>query len=253
MVTKNADNSSNNIMAMILAAGVGSRLKPWTDLHPKALALVNGKSLLQRNIEYLQRYGINKVVINVHHFADQIIREIEKNKGWGSEIRISDETANVLETGGGFLNAAPLLHNASLIVLLNVDILTDLNLTAIIGYHQEKKPLATLATTTRDTSRYFLFDEGNNLCGWRNVSTGEEKLSDAQQNEPKTPKAFSGVHVIEPRIFDLIPQQGKFSMVDVYLSLMQQHTIKAFDHSETKFVDVGKPESLATAEIMFPV
>ncbi|MEJ7679638.1 MAG: sugar phosphate nucleotidyltransferase [Segetibacter sp.] len=125
-------------MAMILAAGLGSRLKPWTDHHPKALALVNGKSLLQYNIEYLQRHGIKEIVLNVHHFADQIVEIIEKNNGWGSKVIISDETDEVLETGGGFLKAAPLFKDANPIVLMNVDILTDLNLQALISYHRKK-------------------------------------------------------------------------------------------------------------------
>jgi len=237
--------------AMILAAGLGSRLKPWTDKHPKALAIVHGKSLLQRNIEYLQQYGIREVVVNVHHFADQIIRAIQVNKGWGSNVIISDETNEVLETGGGLLKAASFLESANPIVLMNVDILTELNLEAIIGYHQEKKPLATLATSNRQTSRYFLFDEGNNLCGWRNVATGEERIAQPLKGN-EIQKAFSGIHIIESRLFSLVKQKGKFSMVDVYLDLMSHHTIKSFDHSESRFIDVGKPESIEKAEVMFP-
>ncbi len=247
---------------MILAAGFGSRMKPWTNDHPKALAVVNGKSLLQRNIEYLQQYRIEEVIVNVHHFADQVIDTIKKNKGWGSQVTISDEREELLETGGGLLKAEPLFSDCNPIVLLNVDILTDLNLEAMIGYHQEKKPLATLATTNRVTSRYFLFDEGNNLCGWRNVKTGEDRsgpksLMRGEENfdlsESKIQKAFSGIHIIETRIFSLIKQQGKFSMVDAYLDLMQEQTIKSFDHSETRFIDVGKPESIEKAEVMFAV
>ncbi len=236
--------------AMILAAGLGSRLKPWTDRHPKALAVVHGKSLLQRNIEYLQRYSIKDVVVNVHHFADQIIEAIEINNGWGSNVTISDESKEVLETGGGLLKASSLLQTTNPIVLMNVDILTELNLEAMIGYHQEKKPLATLATTSRETSRYFLFDEGNNLCGWRNVKTGEERIGQPLKGN-EIQKAFSGIHIIESRLFSLIRQQGKFSMVDVYLDLMREHTIKSFDHSESRFIDVGKPESIEKAEVMF--
>jgi MurNAc alpha-1-phosphate uridylyltransferase len=236
--------------AMILAAGIGSRLKPWTDLHPKALAVVNGKSLLQRNIEYLQQYGIRNVVVNVHHFAPQVIRAIEDNRGWGSEITVSDESGQLLETGGGLLKAASYLHGTHPVILMNVDVLTDLNMEALIGYHQEKKPLATLATSKRATHRYFLFNSGNNLCGWRNIKTGEERISEPL-NGSVSQKAFSGIHIIEPRIFQLIKQTGKFSMVDVYLDLMREHTIKSFDHSESRFIDVGKPESIAKAEIIF--
>ena len=164
------------MQAMIFAAGLGTRFKPWTDKHPKALALVNGKSLLQRNIEYLQQYGITDVVVNVHHFADQLIEAIENNKGWGSRITISDERNEVLETGGGLKKASPYLNSEN-IVIINADILTDLDLNAMSDYHQREQPLATLAVTDRNTSRYFLFDTNNIMCGWRNIKTGEEKIS----------------------------------------------------------------------------
>src|SRR6202012_1588121 len=123
--------------AMIFSAGLGTRFKPWTDKHPKALAIVNGKSLLQRNIEYLQQYGITDVVVNVHHFADQIIDAIIINKGWGSNIVISDETNEVLETGGGLLKARDLLEGNEPFITLNVDILTNLNLNKLIQFHKE--------------------------------------------------------------------------------------------------------------------
>jgi NDP-sugar pyrophosphorylase family protein len=236
--------------AMILAAGLGTRLKPWTDHHPKALALVNNKSLLQRNVEYLQKYGIKDVVVNVHHFADQIKNAVQINAGWGSKISISDESNEVLETGGGLIKAASLFDSRESFVLMNVDILTDLDLAEMISYHQKHQPLATLATTTRDTSRYFLFDHNDELCGWRNVNTGDEKGNISSRKDLQQ-KAFSGVHIINPAIFSLAKQQGKFSMVDVYLSLMNTQVIKSFDHSISNFIDVGKPESIARAEEMF--
>ncbi len=161
--------------AMILAAGLGTRFKPWTDRHPKALAVINGKSLLQRNVEYLQRSGIREIVVNVHHFADQIVEALRAGRGWGSEIMISDETAAVLETGGGLKKARPWLEEAPF-VLMNVDILTDMDLGAMIADHFEHRPLATLAVTNRSTSRYFLFDGQDELCGWRNVQTGQERM-----------------------------------------------------------------------------
>lgn len=237
--------------AMLLAAGLGTRLKPWTDHHPKALAMVNGKSLLQRNIEYLQQFKIFEVVVNVHHFADQIIDAIHGNNGWGSHITISDESNEVLETGGGLLKAASLLEGGYAIVMMNVDILTDLDLGAMIHYHQDKKPLATLATSKRNTSRYLLFDEGNNLAGWKNIASGEEKLS-ASNTGKLIPRAFSGIHIIEPAIFELIQRSGKFSIIDAYLDLMSTQTIKSFEFSESRFIDVGKPESIKIAEAMFP-
>ena len=235
--------------AMIFAAGLGTRLKPWTDHHPKALAMVNGKSLLQRNVEYLQQHGIMEVIINVHHFANQIIDAVNANKGWGSHITISDETSEVLETGGGLKKAASYFVNENNFIVLNVDILTDLNLSAMIAEHEQTKALATLAVTERETSRYFLFNQQQELCGWENVKTGEEKI--VRQQASLFPKAFSGVHVINAKLFSLMKQTGKFSMVDVYLSLAADNVIKCFNHTGSKLLDVGKPESIAKAEIMF--
>lgn len=239
---------------MILAAGLGTRLKPWTDHHPKALALVNGKSLLQRNIEYLQQFDIKDVVVNVHHFADQIIEAIGINKGWGSNVVISDETDEVLETGGGLMKASTHLKGSKPFILMNVDILTDLDLNEMLHVHHNVSTLATLAISERETSRYFLFDEEDRLWGWRNVKTGQEKpanLSEQEVYKQLHQKAFSGIHIIDPGIFELIERQGKFSMVDAYLDLVQDRLIKGFDHSESKFIDVGKPESIEKAEKLF--
>lgn len=234
---------------MIFAAGLGTRFKPWTDTHPKALALVNGKSLLQHNIEYLQRYGITEVVVNVHHFADQIMDEVNKNNGWGSNVLISDESNDVLETGGGLLKAKDLLQNGEPFVTLNADFLTDLNINDLIKFHKEKGSLISFGITTRKTSRYFLFDEDNRLCGWRNVNTGEEKISIPKDNLKQM--AYSCVVVFQSEIFDLIPQRGKFSLVETYLSLAAEYPIYGYDHTGDKLVDVGKPESVAIAEKLF--
>jgi len=234
---------------LIFCAGLGTRFKPWTDHHPKALAVVNGKSLLQRNVEYLQQYEIRDLIVNVHHFADQIEEEIRRNDGWGSSIRISDERNEVLETGGGLLKAAPMLHGERF-VALNVDILTDLDLEAMISFHKKQKNLATLAVSRRETSRYFLFDETGQMCGWRNVKTGDEKIS--RKHSPLLQKAFSGVHIIENNLLSLIKQTGKFSIVDVYLDLSVSNKIGGFDHTGSKLIDVGKPDSVQVAESMFP-
>jgi len=235
--------------AMILAAGLGTRLKPFTDKYPKALAMVNGKSLLQRNIEYLQSFGIKEVIVNVHHFAGQVIKLLEQNNGFGSHVVISDEADKVLETGGGLKKAAWFFKDCQAFILLNVDVLTDMNLALMIKQHLTLKPLATLAVTTRKTSRYFLFDEVENLCGWKNETTGEQKMS--KDISGYKPKAFSGIHIISPEIFALMKGEDKFSMIDTYLELAKTHAITAFDHSTSKFVDVGKPESIAIAERLF--
>lgn len=234
--------------AMIFSAGLGTRFKPWTDKHPKALALVNGKSLLQRNIEYLQKYEIFDVIVNVHHFADQVVEAIEKNKGWGSNVIISDENNEVLETGGGLLKVKDLLQDDTFLTI-NVDILTDANLKYFLASHQQQNSLITLAVTDRETSRYLLFNKYNRLCGWRNTKTGEEKIAvDAKEYFEK---AYSGLAIFEPGVFDLIPFTGKFSLIDVYLALANENKIAGFDHSESKLLDVGKPESVARAEELF--
>lgn len=236
--------------AMIFAAGLGTRFKPWTDSHPKALAMVNGKSLLQRNIEYLQGYGIREVVVNVHHFADQVVEAIEKNKGWGSRVLISDEREEVLETGGGLLKAKALLQGDEPFITLNADFLTDLNLDDLIGFHRKKKALISFGISNRISSRNFLFDEDHRLCGWRNSSTGEERIPVPKKGLREM--AYSCVVVFQPEIFDKIPQRGKFSLVDTYLSLAPDQLIYGYDHSGDKLVDVGKPESVAIAEKLFP-
>jgi len=144
---------------MIFSAGLGTRFKPWTDKHPKALAMVNGKSLLQRNIEYLQQYGIKDVVVNVHHFADQLIESIMKNKGWGSTITISDERDELLDTGGGLLKTKEFFIPGEKFITCNADILTDLDINKLVSFHAGKKALITFGITQRKTSRYLLFDK----------------------------------------------------------------------------------------------
>ena len=232
---------------MILAAGLGSRLKPFTESHPKALLPINGKTLLQRNIEYLQLFKVKDIIVNVHHFAEQIKDAIQQNKGWGSNIFISDETDLVLETGGGLKKAAIFLADSKeSFILMNADILTDLNINDITTLHQESNVLATLAVTNRSTSRYLLFDENNILCGWLNEKTGEQKGTLGKK------KAFSGIHIISPQIFKYIKEEGKFSMIDLYLRLAAEgFKINCYDHSEGKLLDVGKPEAIAIAEKIF--
>lgn len=233
---------------MILAAGLGTRLKPWTDTHPKALAVVRGKTLLERQIRYLQKYGIFEVVLNVHHFASQIIQAVEENDGWGSTVFISNEVEEALETGGGLKYASHLLQDSNPVVLMNVDILTDLDLSEMIRFHQAKKGVATLAVSDRTTSRYFLFDNDNRLCGWTNAKTGVKRI--AREVSPLVRKAFSGIHIIDRKLFSLLPAEAKFSMVDVYLEIAGSHPVYGFDHSGGVFLDVGKPETLELAQQM---
>lgn len=235
---------------MIFAAGLGTRLKPFTENHPKALAQVNHKPLLQRNIEYLKSFGIREFVINIHHFPEQIKDFLSRNDNFGCKISISDETKALLETGGGLKKAAPLLMGAEPFVVMNADILTNLDLGKMMDFHLSSGSLASLAVTERETSRYFLFNQQDELCGWKNIKSGEEKIMKAATD--LNPKAFSGIHIIEPRIFKYIKKEGKFSIVDKYLSLCVEHLIKAYDHSSDILIDVGKPEAVQQAELLFP-
>ena len=243
---------------MILAAGLGTRLKPFTDHHPKALAIVNGKSLLQRNIEYLQQYGIYEVVVNVHHFADQIIDAVEKNNSWGSVVTISDETDEVLETGGGLVRAKNYFIEEERWILMNADILTDLPLDRMIAADEifeakaEGDLVATLAVTNRTTSRNLIFNTAGTLCGWKNNTTSEEKWANPLKDKSTAvPKAFSGIHIVHQAFFDAVQLSGKFSMIDAYLQLAQHYAIHYFDHSDGILLDVGKPESLEKANSLF--
>jgi NDP-sugar pyrophosphorylase family protein len=236
--------------AMIFSAGLGTRFKPWTDKHPKALAVINGKPLLQHNIEYLQQFGIFDIVVNVHHFSDQVSNSIIENNGWGSNILISDEKDEVLETGGGLLKAKALLGNQTFITV-NVDILTSLDISKLISFHKQQKAMITLCIAERETSRFLLFNRGNQLCGWRNVKDKERIEKIVVPDDNLLQKAYSGIAVFEPEVFALIPFEGKFSLIDVFLHLAPSHKVIGYDHTGDKWLDVGKPEMVAIAEQMF--
>jgi len=234
--------------AMIFAAGLGSRLKPFTDQHPKALATVNGKTLLEHSIRYLRRFGIEDVIVNVHHFADQIEEVIADNSGFGSWVTVSDERQEVLETGGGLKKAAWHFESEENFVVMNVDVLTTLDLGRMIEFHQESQAFATLAVMKRSSSRQLLFDPGMELAGWTNIQTGEKKM--ARRQTDVNPFAFSGIQVLSKEIFSM-PFEGKFSMIDVYLHFAATQKIMGYDHSGNVFIDVGKPETLEQAQYLF--
>lgn len=234
--------------ALIFAAGKGTRLKPFTDHHPKALAKVNDVPLLERNIKYLQSYGINDFVINIFHFGEQIVEFLKKHDNFGANIEISDEKDQLLETGGGLIFARRFLDFGEDFLILNADILTDLNITEFVNYHREKKDFATLAVSDRKSSRKLLFNPDMVLRGWVNVETGEQRL--AEFNKGFKPLAFSGIHCINPAIFDKIKRTGKFSIMEEYLDLMHTEKIHGFEH-QAKLIDVGRPESVLEAEKHF--
>lgn len=234
--------------ALIFAAGKGTRLKPFTDHHPKALVKVNGIPLLERNIRYLQSYGINDFVINIHHFGSQITEFLQKNNSFGAKINISDEHKELLETGGGLVFAKHLLDHQEDFLIMNADILTNLNINDFVKYHSENDDFATLAVSDRDSSRKLLFNPEMILRGWMNVQTGEQRL--AEFNKGFKALAFSGIHCVSPLIFKKIKRTGKFSIMEEYLDLMQTEKIHGFKH-ESILVDVGRPESVLEAEQYF--
>lgn len=234
--------------ALIFAAGKGTRLKPFTESHPKALALVNDVPLLERNIKYLQSFGVTEFVINVHHFGEQIVEFLEKNNHFEAKIDISDEKDELLETGGGLLFAQKYLENEKNFLIMNADILTDLNIHELVKFHETLLPLATLAVSDRNSSRKLFFNSEMVLKGWMNKNSGETKM--AEFNSDFKELAFSGIHCINSSIFDKIKRRGKFSIMEEYLDLMFENNILGFQH-EARLIDVGRPESVIEAEKYF--
>lgn len=236
--------------ALIFAAGKGTRLKPFTDEHPKALMPVNGVPLLQRNIEYLQKAGINDFVINIHHFGHQINDFLKENKNFGAKIEISDERLNLLETGGGLIKARHFLENEENFLVMNADILTDLSITEFIRFHEESHNFVTLAVSDRDSSRKLLFNEKMMLKGWENMTTGERKLAENFSTKNLRYLAFSGIHCMNRSIFGKISRTGKFSIMEEYMDMMRTENIRGYQH-KANLVDVGRPESVTEAEKIF--
>jgi len=234
--------------ALIFAAGKGTRLKPFTDSHPKALALVNDVPLLERNIKYLQSFGVTEFVINVHHFGEQIVEFLEKNNHFGAKIDISNEKDELLETGGGLLFAQKYLENEENFLIMNADILTDLNIHELVKFHETHLPLATLAVSDRNSSRKLFFNSEMVLKGWMNKNSGETKMAEFKNNFKEL--AFSGIHCINSSFFDKIKRRGKFSIMEEFLDLMFENNILGFQH-EARLIDVGRPESVIEAEKYF--
>lgn len=237
--------------AMIFAAGLGTRLKPITETIPKALVEVNGITLLERNINYLAGFGFNEIIVNIHHHPKKVIDFISSFNNKAIKIHVSDETDCLLDTGGGLKKAAPFFKNETApIALLNVDILSNLNLLNMLDFHNKHKPLATLAVAKRETSRYFLFDDNFLLKGWENTNTKEIKPL-LLETKNLTPLAFSGIHIVSPQIFNLLDNEVKFSITNTYIRLCKSFKIMGFDHSGDKFIDVGKPGTIEAAALLF--
>lgn len=236
--------------AMILAAGLGTRLKPLTDNRPKALVEVNGKPLLQILIERLKEFGIHEIIINVHHFAGQIIDFVRRQDSFGLQIEFSAEDT-LLDTGGGLKQAAWFFDDGRPFLLHNVDVLSDLDFRSMLNYHLEKQALATLAVRRRKTARYFLFDDQRQLCGWRNTKKKEETLTRTARGSAQE-WSFMGIHIISPHLFPLLKETGTFSIVQAYLRLAADQKILAFPAESCRWLDLGKKENLQQASDLFP-
>ncbi len=233
---------------VIFAAGLGTRLRPLTDNMPKALVPVAGKPLLAHVLEKMAAAGFSDAVVNVHHFADQIIDYLATHD-FGLRVAVSDERELLLETGGGLRHAQSLLNADAPFLVHNVDILSNLDLAAFYKMHQSCD-LATLLVSDRKTSRYLLFDEQQRLVGWTNVQTGEVRSPYQNLDVAACQKlAFAGIHTISPDVFPLMEGwPDRFSIIDFYLSVCATHTIRGVQMPNLRMLDVGKIDSLHEAE-----
>jgi NDP-sugar pyrophosphorylase family protein len=239
--------------AMIFAAGLGTRLKPLTDTMPKALVPVGGQPLLWHVIQKLKAAGFERIVVNVHHFAQQIVDYLKENGNFGLDIRISDETEALLETGGGIKKALPLFDAESPVLIHNVDILSNVDLSAFYDHAVQGQADALLLVSQRQTKRYLLFDEDMRMCGWTNIETGEVKGIDDSQfsvlNSQFKLLAFSGIHILSPRVLPLFREMpDRFGIIDFYLKYCQQCVFRGYEKTDLRLMDVGKIDTLDQAE-----
>jgi NDP-sugar pyrophosphorylase family protein len=237
--------------AMVFAAGLGTRLRPLTNDRPKALVTVAGRTLLELTLSRLRAFGVNEVILNVHHFADRIVDYLQANHNFGMRIEVSREEV-LLDTGGGLKKAAWFFLEAGEcaqepFIVHNVDVLSTVDLARMVRFHTEHNALASLAVQQRESSRYLLFDEHGQLCGRRIGRDAETEWAVPAQQVHSL--AFSGIHVVSPRIFANLPEEGAFSIIPAYLRLAAQgEVILAFRSDKSYWRDLGRPENLAEAE-----
>ena len=235
--------------AMIFAAGLGTRLKPLTDSIPKALVPIAGKPLLEHVILKLKTAGFDEIIVNVHHFPDQIIDFLKANNNFDIRIEVSDERDQLLDTGGGIRKAKHFFDDGQPFLVHNVDILSDIDLTELFQQHLVTDSLATLVVSRRDTFRYLLFNDDQRLCGWINEKTGETKHIRFDDISGFNKLAFAGIQVLSPRVFELMETfDAKFPIMDFYLSNAQTQVIKGFIPTDLHMLDVGKLNVLDEAE-----
>jgi len=231
--------------AMILAAGLGTRLQPLTNDVPKALIKIENKTLLEIVIERLKLFGFDEIIINIHHQAEKIINFLIQKDNFNIKIKTLFEK-ELLGTGGGLKKAQWFFSDKKPFLVHNVDILSNFDLNTLIQEHIYSKSLVTLAIQKRETNRYLIFDKKNNLVGWKNLKTNEEKI--IKKTKKQLLFGFSGIHILNYEIFSLMPEKECFSITDFYLDLVKKYPIKGFDYSNFLWLDVGKIESLPLAE-----
>ena len=231
--------------AMLLAAGKGTRLQPLTNNKPKALVEVAGRTLLDRNIEKMISFGIRHIVINTYHFAEQI-HEYVKQKHYAADIYFSDEKEDLLDTGGGLLNAERYFTKTQPILMHNVDIISDIDFNIAENELKKQSPLSLICVSERKSSRHLLFDSSMNLCGRDNQDKSITTL--IENRTPAYKYAFSGIHFLQANIFDYLTMKGSFSIIDQYLELAKENHILPFVHNAERWFDVGKIEQLPMIE-----
>lgn len=237
--------------AMIFAAGLGTRLRPLTDHTPKALVCVAGRPMLEHVILKLKAEGFTEIVINIHHFGQQIIDFLEANRHFGLNIHISDERDQLLDTGGGIRKASMFFQGNEPFLVHNVDILSNMDLKALYQHHLDEKNDATLLVSERVTTRYLMFDDTGRLQGWLNTKTGETKPEGFIYRPGQYKEyAFSGIHVLSPSIFHYMKGHwtGKFSIMDFYLQNCHKAMLKSCFSPDLRLIDIGKSDTLAQAE-----
>jgi len=237
--------------AMIFAAGLGTRLRPLTANKPKALVTVGGIPLLEIAIRRLKKHGVTELVVNVHHFADQVIYFLQQQANFGITIHISDERRQLLNTGGGLKKAAPWLEGDPFLVM-NADVLTNMDFSKLLAAHRKAGAMATLAVRRRNSSRHLLFDNGGQLVGWQHNRTGETKMVRHVPDKERNARAFSGIQVIDPALFRYFPEETVFSTIDWYLAAAAYEPIQAYEHDMDIWLDVGKLPAVQEAEGLLP-
>ncbi|MCB9023826.1 MAG: nucleotidyltransferase family protein [Lentimicrobiaceae bacterium] len=232
--------------AMILAAGLGTRMRPLTDNLPKALLPIGKYTLLEFAILKLKHAGFDQIIINVHHFPHLITSYLAEHKNFGCQIEISDESSRLLETGGGIKKAAWFFKDEKAVLIYNVDIVGDLDLQLLYKYHNESNNIATLVLRRRQTTRYLLFNNQMQLRAWQNVATGEQRIA-LQTSETLQAFAFSGIHMINPALVDFMQQEEAFSIIDTYLKIAGKLNVGGYVDESPLWADAGKPRSLEDA------